>query len=252
MLNEERRKKLAELITRKKRILVGEVAENFGLSEVTIRKDLKILERRGLLTRVHGGAILDRSTIVDLALDEKEHLHPRDKERIAKRAEEMIYPGDVIILDSGSTTTRLARRLKDKRDITVITNAINIASELAAAKVELILTGGILREKSFSLVGPLAEDALRTVTSDKLFLGVDGIDFDIGLTTPNIHEAKVNQLMINSAREVILLADHSKFGRRSLGVIADIRAVSTLITDNKISEKDYTKLKQLGITVYAV
>ena len=252
MLNEERRKKLAELITRKKRILVGEVAEDFGLSEVTIRKDLKILERRGLLTRVHGGAILDRSTIVDLALDEKEHLNPQAKERIAKRAEEMICPGDVIILDSGSTTTRLARLLKNKRDITVITNAINIASELAAAKVELILTGGILREKSFSLVGPLAEDALRTVTSDKLFLGVDGIDFNIGLTTPNIHEAKVNQLMINSAREVILLADHSKFGRRSLGVISDIRAVSTLITDNKISEKDYTILMQLGITVYAV
>jgi DeoR family transcriptional regulator of aga operon len=252
MLNEERRKKLAELITHKQRILVGEVADDFGLSEVTIRKDLKILERRGVLRRVHGGAILDRSTMTDLALDEKEHLHPEAKERIAKRAEEMIFPGDVIILDSGSTTTRLARHLKHKRDITVITNAINIASELVRSKIELILIGGILREKSFSLVGPLAEDALRTMTADKLFLGVDGIDFNIGLTTPNVHEAKVNQLMINSAREVILLADHSKFGRRSLGVISDIRAVSTLITDNNFSEKDYKKLQQLDITVHVV
>jgi DeoR family transcriptional regulator of aga operon len=252
MLNEERRKKLEELITRKKRILVGEVAENFGLSEVTIRKDLKILERRGVLTRVHGGAILDRPSTIDLALDEKEHLYPEAKARIAARAEKMINPRDVIILDSGSTTTRLAQHLKHRRDITVITNAINIASELAAAKINLILTGGILREKSFSLVGPLAEDALRTVTADKLFLGVDGIDFNIGLTTPNVLEAKVNQLMINAAKEVILVADHSKFGRRSLGVISDIRSVTTLITDNQISEEDYSALKKIGIIVYAV
>jgi DeoR family transcriptional regulator of aga operon len=164
----------------------------------------------------------------------------------------MIKLGEVIILDSGSTTTCIARRLKFKRGFTVITNAINIACELVASEVELILIGGLLREKSFSLVGPLADEALRNLTADKLFLGVDGIHFDYGLTTPNVLEAKVNQLMIKAASEVILVADSSKFGRRSLGVIADINAVDGIITDDNIKKDDLAGLQQSGIKVYLV
>jgi DeoR family transcriptional regulator of aga operon len=252
VLNEERRHKIQELLAQRRRILVKQISRSFNISEVTIRKDLKVLEKRGVLTRVHGGAILNQSSVTDLAITEKERINPALKERIARKAETMIHTGDVIILDSGSTTTFIARRIKFKKGFTVITNAINIAHELVASEIELILIGGILREKSFSLVGPLADEALHNITADKLFLGVDGIHFKYGLTTPNILEARVNQLMVKAAEETILVADSTKFGRRSLGVISEIKDVNTVITDSNINEDDLSKLKQLGIKVFLV
>lgn len=247
MLNEERRQKIQEILTEKRRILVREVSRKFGISEVTIRKDLEILEKKGILTRVHGGAILNSASRQDLALTEKERIHSEEKSRIANFAESLIVPGDTIILDSGSTTTQLAHLLKYKKDITVITNAVNIATELAASDLTVILTGGMLRERSFSLVGPIAEESLRNITVDKLFLGVDGIDFRFGLTTPNIMEARVNKMMIKVAVQVIVLADSSKFGRRSVGVIDSLDSIDRIITDNKISDDDLARLSELGI-----
>ncbi len=252
MLNEERRRRIQEIISQKKRILVKEISQIFNISEVTIRKDLEILEKRGILTKVHGGAILNQSSIIDLALTEKERIYPREKDRIAQKAQEMINHGDVIILDSGSTTTQIARHIKFKKGIKVITNAINIASELAASEIDLMLTGGILREKSFSLVGPIAEETLRKVTADKLFLGVDGIDFHFGLTTPNVLEAKVNELMVKAASEVILVADSSKFGRRRMGVIDKVTAVDKIITDKNIPQGVLNRLKAMDIEVFTV
>ncbi len=252
MLTEERRQKIKDILESKKRILVNEVSREFNISPVTIRKDLQILEKRGVLTRVHGGAIINHSAVRDLALVEKEHIHIAEKKRIAFMAESMISTGDILILDSGSTTTQLARLLKFKKDLTVITNAVNIASELAASELTVMLTGGILREKSFSLVGPLAEESLKTITADKLFLGVDGIDFQYGLTTPNILEARVNSMMIKAAEEVIVLADSSKFGRRSLGVIDTLDSIDRIITDRNISESDLKRLSEIGIEVLVV
>lgn len=252
MLTEERRQKIKDILESKKRILVNEVSQEFKISPVTIRKDLHILEKRGVLTRVHGGAIINHSAVRDLALVEKEHIHIAEKKRIAFMAESLISSGDILILDSGSTTTQLARLLKFKKDLTVITNAVNIASELAASELTVMLTGGILREKSFSLVGPLAEESLKTITADKLFLGVDGIDFQYGLTTPNILEARVNSMMIKAAEEVILLADSSKFGRRSLGVIDSLDSIDRIITDKNISESDLKRLSEIGIEVLIV
>ncbi|MCK4966639.1 DeoR/GlpR transcriptional regulator [bacterium] len=253
MLSEERRQKIQEILVQNKRILVKDIAKRFNISEVTIRKDLEVLEKRGLLNRVHGGAILTSGSLVmDLAITEKENINPLEKERIAQKAKQFIEIGDVIILDSGSTTTRIARQIKSEKGITVITNAVNIASELASTEVNVLLTGGNLREKSFSLVGPIAEDSLTKITAKKLFLGVDGIDFDYGLTTPNMLEAKVNRMMMRAAVETILVADSSKFGRKSLGIIASIKDVNKVITDNNINESDYKKLNDLGIEVFIV
>ncbi|MEJ2635615.1 MAG: transcriptional repressor AgaR [Calditrichia bacterium] len=249
MLTEERRRRIQEILQTQKRILVNEIADDFNISAVTIRKDLEILEKRGVLSRVHGGAIVNHSSVQDLAVNEKERINVQEKNKIARKAESLIKSGDVIILDSGSTTTALARHLKFKKDITVITNAVNIASELTASEVNVILTGGNLREKSFSLVGPIAEESLKLITADKLFLGVDGIDFERGLTTPNIMEAKVNRMMIQAADEVILLADSSKFGRRSLGVIDEVKSVDKLITDKRVSKSNVASLENLGIEV---
>ena len=249
MLNEERRQKITEILTQRKRVLVKEISSDFNISEVTIRKDLEILEKRGVLSRVHGGAILKEHRVTDLALTEKERIHPKEKQRMAQKAVEIIEPGDAIILDSGTSTTQIAREIKFKKDIKVITNAINIAAELAASENEVILTGGFLREQSFSLVGPFAEDTLRHMNADKLFLGVDGIHFKYGLTTPNLLEARVNQLMIEIASEVILVADSSKFGKRSMGVISQISAIDKIITDKKIQRDDFNRLNDLGIQI---
>lgn len=252
MLTEERRQKIKDILETKKRILVNEVSQEFAISSVTVRKDLQILEKRGILTRVHGGAIFNHSAVRDLALTEKEHLHLTEKKRIAFMAESMVSPGDTLILDSGSTTTQLARLLKFKKDLTIITNAVNIASELAASELTVVLTGGILREKSFSLVGPLAEEALKTIAADILFLGVDGVDFDYGLTTPNILEARVNKMMIRAASRVIVLADSSKFGQRSVGVIDSLDQIDQVITDDKISPDIVQHLSELGIETVVV
>ncbi len=252
MLNEERRQKIREILSQKKRVLVKEISKDFQTSEVTIRKDLQVLENRGLLSRVHGGAILNESSVPDLALTEKELIHSKEKQRIAQKASEMINEGDVILLDSGSTTTQIARIIKFNNNIKIITNAVNIASELAASKNEVILTGGLLREKSFSLVGPIAETTLTNMNADKLFLGVDGIHFDYGLTTPNLMEGRVNQLMIKMAHEVILVADSSKFGKRSMSVISDIQAVDVLITDKNIRDEDLRKLRNYEVQVVLV
>ena len=252
MLNEERRQKIEQFLSKNKRLRVSSIANQLQTSEVTIRKDLEVLERRGVLTRVHGGAIVNHSTVTDLALTEKERIHIKQKQRIAQKAAEMISEGEVIILDSGSTTLQIARQIKFYKNLTIITNAVNIASELAASDMEIILTGGILREKSFSLVGPIAEEAMRNFTADKLFLGIDGIHFKHGLTTPNVLEAKINQLMVKAAGEVILVADSSKFGRRSLGFIADISSLQKIITDKEINPEDINRLENMGIKVFTV
>lgn len=253
MLTEERRQKLQNILAQKNRIVVKEVAAILNTSEVTIRKDLEVLEKRGILSRVHGGAIARNNSVQDLALTEKEHLHPHEKLRIALKAAEFVEPGDVIILDSGSTTTQIARQIKlAKENLKVITNAINIANVLAASKHEVILTGGFLREKSFSLVGPFAESTLENLHADKFFMGVDGIHFDYGLMTPNLMEGRVNQLMMKVSRETILVADSSKFGKRSVSVIARIEKVDKIITDKNLSKEDYAKLQSLGVEVFLV
>ena len=252
MLNEERRQKIQEIVTEKSRVRVREVAKDFNISEVTVRKDLEILEKRGVLSRVHGGAIINESLVLDRDLTEKERIHYQEKKRIAKKAAKFINPGDVIILDSGSTTSEISRQLKFKENIKVITNAVNIASELAACNFEVTLTGGFIREKSFSLVGPLAELSLQNLSADKLFLGVDGIHLEYGLTTPNLMEGRVNQLMIQIAHEVILVADSSKFGRRRMSVISKLNVLDMLITDQNIPKKYLKKIKELGIDVHVV
>lgn len=252
MLNEERRQKIQEIVTEKSRVRVREVAKDFNISEVTVRKDLEILEKRGVLSRVHGGAIINESLVLDRDLTEKERIHYQEKKRIAKKAAKFIDPGDVIILDSGSTTSEISRQIKFKENIKVITNAVNIASELAACNFEVTLTGGFIREKSFSLVGPLAELSLQNLSADKLFLGVDGIHLEYGLTTPNLMEGRVNQLMIQIAHEVILVADSSKFGRRRMSVISKLNVLDRLITDKNIPKKYLKKIKELGIDVHVV
>jgi len=250
MLSEERRRKIVELVQRDGRVMVKDLGRRFSTSLITIRKDLEHLHQRGLVHRAHGGALpVDAAALKDPTLHEKERLHRREKMRIAMAAAKLVRPGQVIILDSGTTSTAVARATRHIRNLTVITNAVNIAADLAGTGVEVILTGGTLRKNSFSLVGPLAEDSLRHVSADLLFLAVDGFDVRYGLTTPNQLEARVNRAMMQSAKTTVVVCDSSKFGKRSLSLIAPTSSVHHAITDKNISSKDLRTLREAGIRV---
>lgn len=250
MLNEERRRAVLEIINRDGRVLVRDLARRFETSQVTIRKDLEVLHNQGAVYRTHGGALpVQVGALLDPSLREKEKLHRKEKMHIGAAAARLVQEGQSVVLDSGTTTTMIARELRGFRNLTVITNAVNIAAELAGTAVQVILTGGILRENSFSLVGPLTEDTLRRLSADMLFLGVDGFDLHFGLTTPNLLEAKVNRVMIEIARRTIVVCDSSKFGRRSLSLIAPPSAVHQTITDRRVTKADLQALKEAGIEV---
>jgi len=253
MLNEERRRAILELLSHEGRVLVKDLAPRFTTSQVTIRKDLEILHSRGLLHRTHGGALpIPTGALLDPSLREKEKLHRKEKQRIGAAAAKLVKEGESVILDSGTTTTAVARALREFGNLTVITNAVNIAAELAGTSIEVILTGGLLRENSFSLVGPLAEESLHRLSADIVFMGVDGFDVHFGLTTPNLLEAKVNRVMMEIAKRVVVVCDSSKFGRRSLSLIAPTSAVHQTITDSRIPKSDLLALQEAGIEVVMV
>jgi len=253
MLSEERRRETLELLRIEGRVLVRELAKRFRTSLITIRKDLESLHHQGLIERTHGGALPVRTgALQDQSLQEKVRLHRQEKARIANAAVRMIRPGQVIILDSGTTTTAIARGCRQIRNLTVVTNGTNIAAELAGSEVEVILTGGSLRKNSFSLVGPLAEESLRKLSADLLFLAVDGFDVGYGLTTPNQLEARVNRAMAEAARRTIVVCDSSKFGRRSLSLIMPISEVHETITDRNIPKRDLKSLREAEVEVTIV
>src|SRR5213080_117944 len=253
VLNEERRRAILDLITRQGRVLVTELSRDFETSQVTIRKDLEILHAHGLVHRTHGGALPSREgALEDPTLREKEKLHHQEKMRIAECAVEKVKEGQVLILDSGTTTTAIARALRKFQNLTIITHAVNIAAELTGTAVEVILTGGTLRKNSFSLVGPIAEETLRRLSADLLFLGVDGFDVHFGLSTPNLLEAKVNRVMVEIAKRTVAVCDSSKFGHRSLSLIVPTSALQEVITDRGIPKSDLRALKKSGLEVTLV
>jgi len=253
MLSEERRREVLELLQTEGRVLVKDLAKHFNTSLITVRKDLEYLHHQGQLERTHGGALpVMTGSLKDSSLQEKSRWRRTEKMRIAAAARQMIREGQVVILDSGTTTTAIARACRHFRKLTIITNATNIAADLADTAVQVILTGGVLRQNSYSLVGPLAEDSLRKLSADLLFLGVDGFDLRYGLTTPNLLEARVNRAMAESARRTVVVCDSSKFGRRSLALILPTSEVHETITDKRLSKHDLKALREAEIEVTLV
>lgn len=254
LLVEERRRRILEILEAQERATVEELVGRFGVSAVTIRGDLDALSSVGAVVRSHGGA-LKRVEAPDEPITVKETLHHAEKARIAQAAIRMIRDGETIILDSGTTTAEIARQLKisEFRSLNVITNALNLAMELAnLPHVRVIMIGGLLRQMAYSLVGPSAEHALRGLHADRLFLGVDGLDPEIGLMTPDVHEAKLNAIMIEIARETVVVADSSKFQRRSLSVIAKLDKVNKLITDDQAPPELLAVLRGRNVEVIVV
>jgi DeoR family transcriptional regulator of aga operon len=250
-----RRIKILDLIKANGQVNVKELVESLGVTGVTIRNDLANLEKKRVLIRARGGAIrIDQHSMdEDFPLSDKKKKNLQEKREIGKKAAELIEDGQTIILDSGSTTFEVARNLRQFNDLTVITNALNAAVFLAEFKnINTIVPGGILKKNSLSLVGIQAERGFKDYFCDKLFLGVDGFDLDFGVSTPNPEEAHLNQVMIDISKEVIVVADSSKFQRRGFAFIAPVTRIHTVITDKGILSEHKSKLESLGIRVFAV
>lgn len=247
-----RRIRILDLLNTQGQVNVKELSEALGVTGVTIRNDLEQLEKKNVLIRARGGAIkLDQNrSNEDFPLSDKQKKNLVEKREIGKKATELIENSNTIILDSGSTTHQLAKNLNGFEDLTVITNALNVATLLADYKnINVIVPGGILRKNSMSLVGILAEKVFKDYFCDKLFLGVDGFDLDFGISTPSPEEAYLNQIMIEIAKEVIVLSDSSKFERRGFAFIAPISKIDTVVTDKGIQPQHKAKLESMGVKV---
>lgn len=250
----ERRKNILNELNTEGQVLVHELSKEYDVSEVTIRNDLDQLERKNMLIRARGGALkADVGVGIDHHISEKDKLHTSEKARIGKRAAQLIKEHDTVIIDSGTTTMEIAKNLGHLSEVTVITNALNIASQLIQYNsFNLIIPGGYLRKNSLSLMGPLAEKNFQNLYVDKVFLGVDGFDTRHGIYTPNIEEASLNEIMISNAKEVILVTDSSKFLRKSLAYICGIEKLHRVVTDSGIPEEDKKRLEDAGIEVIIV
>ena len=253
MFSEERRREILELLQTEDRVLVRDLSKQFHTSLITIRNDLDHLHYQAQLQRTHGGALpIGNGAQNNRTFQEKERPHRQEKIRIAAAAVQMIREGQVVILDSGTIPTAMARACRHFKSLTVITNATNIVAELADTSVEVILTGGSLRKNTVSVVGPLAEESLRLLTADLLFLAVEGFDVTYGLTTPNLLEARVKRAMSEATRRTVVVCDFSKFGRRSLSLIVPTCSVHETVTDRKVPEHDLKALREAKVEVTVV
>ena len=255
LLLDERRRLIVEFVEQHGRATVEELSTTFGTSAVTIRGDLAGLANAGALVRSHGGALPVLPVSGDLPLGVKATRRHAQKLHIGEAAAKMIHDGETIILDSGSTTVEIARAIRRMKfeSLTVITNALNIAMELSGLpKVRVMMLGGLLRQSSYSLVGPDAEHALAKLSADRLFLGVDGLDPQVGVSTPDPLEAALNALMIRVSRQTIAVLDASKLGLRSLSVIAPITSLQKVICDDGANPDIVKSLRNTGLEVVLV
>lgn len=230
-----------------------DLCDDFQISPVTARKDLKTLEEKGLLYRMHGGATLNNPYATDKHVHEKEKIHLSEKMRIGEAGAKLVTANDSILIASGTSVFYLAKNIRPQENLTVITSALNVALELnKSPETEVILLGGVLRKRSSSVTGLYAEKNLADFSCSKLFLGVDGIDLEFGLTTTNVMEAHLNREMIKVSQKTIVLADSTKFGKRGFGRICGFEDIDEIITDQGLSSYTKKTLEELGTKVTIV
>jgi DeoR/GlpR family transcriptional regulator of sugar metabolism len=253
MLAAERHEKIVELVNERGGIRVSELSGLLGVTEETIRRDLDRLEEDGRLRRSHGGAVSVRDqSQPEIPFSEREITHAEEKKRIAEEAVKHIRSNDRILLDASTTAWYMARILPDV-PITVLTNSVKVAVELAGKeRVQVISTGGLLAYRSLSYVGPLAERSLETYHVDKAFLSCKGVHPDNGLSESNELQARVKQKMADIADEIILLADASKFGVQAFARFATLDRVRLIITDSRLPEEALAPFASRGIRIIAV
>ncbi len=248
MLAAQRREKILQLIQEDGHAKVLELSKLFKVTEVTIRQDLERMERQGLIVREHGGACLSDAglNVKDLTLMNQNHLE--EKKAIARKALTFIHDGETIILDSGSTTTEIAKLMGGFTNLTVITNAINIALILGSMSgINLNVTGGEFKSPTLSLTGMKAANYLENIHADKVFLATAGINLKTGLTYPSISDLVVKKTMIEVSDVVYLVADSSKIGTSSFASLGALSLVDHIITDSNITPEDEEVFKKYDV-----
>lgn len=249
----ERHQYIINKLKKEGNVNVFDLCSELEVSSVTIRKDLKLLEDKDLLYRTHGGATLSNPYTVDRSVNEKEKIKSGEKTVIGEAAAQLIQPNDCILIASGTTVASLAKSIQPVGSLTVITAALNVALELIHhPDIEVIQLGGMLRKSSSSVTGLYAEKMLEDFSCSKLFLGVDGIDLEFGLTTTNMMEAQLNRKMIKASQKTIVLADSTKFGKRGFGKICGLEEIEEIITDAGVSNHMVETLTSMGIQVTIV
>lgn len=248
MRNRNRETQILQLLGRHGDLGVADICRELTVSEATVRRDLAGMEQRGLLRRVHGGATLDGVSVIEPQFQDKEDRNRDAKQRIAGRALDLIEDGDEIYLDGGSTVLLLARLLSRKRNLTIVTNSLMAAAGLMDTEHRLILVGGEFRSRSRVTIGPLTTPVIQTLRVRLAFMGTIGFTLEDGMTTTDPGEAFTKQQIMARARQVILLADHSKFGVASFAGSGGPDSVDVVVTDNLDAEWQ-RDLRQLGIEV---
>lgn len=250
----ERRTRILELIQQQGIVVVSDLCELFGVSEMTIRRDLRDMDREGLLRRVHGGAVnsLGRSYEPPYVLRSTQNAEA--KRRIGRKAAELIYEGDSIALDVGTTTLEIARAIQHCHNITVVTSSLPIANEIATNcslenNIRLILTGGIVRTGELSMIGMFPERVYADLHVDRAFIGVGGLSLKDGLTEYNLEDALIKRRLLASAHQVIVVADSSKFGKTTFATVGPLSMVNVIITDVDAPADQVQALREMGITV---
>lgn len=247
----ERRNKILNLLNEKKSLSVQDTALIFGVAEETIRRDLNVLEKQELLIRTHGGAVVIDTARHEISYERRKSINITGKDKIGAKAAKLINHGDIIILDASTSAFCLAKKIKETKGITVITNAQNIIVELSGAEgIELISTGGNLRRKSMSYVGRIAETALENYHATKLFFSCMGFSLERGITDSNGQESDMKKMMLRRSQKAYLLCDHTKFDKVGYASTAKETDIHALICDEPLTDSVHKNISALGIEIF--
>lgn len=250
MLAFERRRRIAESIRSRGVVSVTEMAEALGTSEITLRRDLRVMAEEGLVVRTHGGAVLPEGLAHEPSYSEKANQAAAEKAAIAALAARKVRPGDSIVLGPGTTTLALARLLVDSPELTVVTNSLLVAQALMpAGHVEVILTGGTLRRAIHALVGPATEESLRSLRASHAFISGNGLTAERGLSTPSPLVAATDRALAAAAQRIVVVADHTKVGHETMCQTVPLDRIACVVTDSGADQEQVAAIREAGVEV---
>jgi DeoR/GlpR family transcriptional regulator of sugar metabolism len=253
LFTQERRQQIAQLLEEQQRVTVPELSQAFAVSEVTIRKDLAWLESHNLAVRTHGGAVRATNNTAEMGFDVREHLQHNEKDRIGAAAANYVQNGETIFLDASTTALSMARFLKSKRELTVVTNGLRIGMELTGTPgISVLMPGGMLRPESLSLVGTWGQAVFQQIHISKAFVGARGFTFNEGLTDVSGEEVNLKRSIIDIAKEVIAIIDYSKWDQLAFATFCPLERIGLIITDAKVPQKMVEQVQSKSIDVLVV
>lgn len=250
----DRHNKIVEIVMEKGRISIPDICQQFNVSEMTARRDLKSLDRQGLLRRVHGGAITNLGRSYEPSFQSRSSENQKSKAAIGLAAADLVYDGESIALDVGTTTLEIVNGLRGKKNLTIVTSCLQIANKIVdqlslGIDARLILVGGIIRPRELSMIGSIPEQVYQDLHVDKAFIGIGGISLKDGFTEYNIEDTQIKKILIRNAQEKIVVADGSKFGLTTFVSVAPINAVDKIVTDSTAPANMITQIREQGVEV---